>query len=48
MCGIAGFSSFHVNYKEESARWFSILQKMNTRHFRLGHGDFGRYSFSAR
>lgn len=29
MCGIAGFSSFHVNFREESSRWFSVLQKMN-------------------
>ncbi len=43
MCGIAGFSSFHVNYKEESARWFSILQKMNTRQHHRGPDENGVY-----
>ncbi len=43
MCGIAGFSSFHVNYKEESARWFSILQKMNTCQNHRGPDENGVY-----
>ncbi|MCD8038473.1 MAG: asparagine synthase (glutamine-hydrolyzing) [Lachnospiraceae bacterium] len=29
MCGIAGFCSFNVNFREEPARWYGVLQKMN-------------------
>lgn len=29
MCGIAGFSSFAMNYKEEAGKWYSVLQQMN-------------------
>jgi len=29
MCGIAGFSNFHLNYKEDAGKWYSILQRMN-------------------
>lgn len=29
MCGIAGFSNFNQNYKEEPGKWYSILQQMN-------------------
>ncbi|MDE7206259.1 MAG: asparagine synthetase B, partial [Lachnospiraceae bacterium] len=29
MCGIAGFCSFNVNFREESSRWYGVLQKMN-------------------
>lgn len=29
MCGIAGFSNFHFNYKEDAGKWYSILQQMN-------------------
>ncbi len=29
MCGIAGFSNFSVNYKEEAGKWHSVLQQMN-------------------
>ena len=43
MCGIAGFSSFHTNYKEESARWFSILQTMNTCQHHRGPDENGLY-----
>ncbi len=43
MCGIAGFTSFHVNYREESARWFFVLQKMNTRQHHRGPDENGVY-----
>ena len=43
MCGIAGFSSFHFNYKEESARWFSTLQTMNTCQHHRGPDENGLY-----
>jgi len=29
MCGIAGFCSFNVNFREEASRWYGVLQKMN-------------------
>lgn len=29
MCGIAGFSNFTMNYKEDAGKWYAILQKMN-------------------
>ena len=29
MCGIAGFSNFTINYKEDAGRWHTILQQMN-------------------
>ncbi len=29
MCGIAGFSNFNMNYKEDAGKWYSILQQMN-------------------
>lgn len=29
MCGIAGFCSFKLNYREEAYKWYDILQKMN-------------------
>ncbi|MCM1567932.1 MAG: asparagine synthase (glutamine-hydrolyzing) [Roseburia sp.] len=29
MCGIAGFSNFSGNYREESGKWYGILQEMN-------------------
>ena len=29
MCGIAGFCSFNINFREESSRWYGVLQKMN-------------------
>ena len=31
MCGIAGFSNFTMNYKEDAGKWYAILQKMNRR-----------------
>lgn len=29
MCGIAGFSNFTMNYKEDVGKWYSVLQQMN-------------------
>ncbi len=29
MCGIAGFSNFSINYRENAAKWYAVLQKMN-------------------
>ena len=29
MCGIAGFSNFYGNYREDAGKWYSVLQKMN-------------------
>lgn len=29
MCGIAGFSNFYRNYREDSGKWYSVLQQMN-------------------
>lgn len=29
MCGIAGFSNFSMNYKENAGKWYGILQEMN-------------------
>lgn len=29
MCGIAGFSCFNRNYKEDPGKWYGVLQKMN-------------------
>lgn len=29
MCGIAGFSNFKINYREEPGKWYPLLQKMN-------------------
>ena len=29
MCGIAGFSNFHLNFREEPGKWYPILQNMN-------------------
>jgi len=29
MCGIAGFSNFNRNYKEDAGKWYAVLQKMN-------------------
>lgn len=29
MCGIAGFSTFHQNYKEDAGKWYFYLQQMN-------------------
>lgn len=29
MCGIAGFSNFTMNYKEDAGKWYSVLQEMN-------------------
>lgn len=29
MCGIAGFSNFTMNYKEDAGKWYDILQNMN-------------------
>ena len=28
MCGIAGFCSFKLNFREEAYKWYDILQKM--------------------
>lgn len=41
MCGIAGFGSFAINFHEESARWFSVLQKMNRRQNHRGPDENG-------
>lgn len=41
MCGIAGFSNFNLNYKEEPARWYAILQKMNRVQKHRGPDDDG-------
>ncbi len=29
MCGIAGFSTFSMNYREDAGTWYGLLQKMN-------------------
>ena len=29
MCGIAGFTNFNKNYKDEPSRWYKILKNMN-------------------
>jgi len=29
MCGIAGFSNFSINYKEDAGKWYGVLQGMN-------------------
>ncbi len=29
MCGIAGFSNFSMNYRENAGKWYAALQKMN-------------------
>lgn len=41
MCGIAGFSSFYVNYNEEAARWYAVLQKMNVCQHHRGPDENG-------
>ncbi len=43
MCGIAGFSNFYVNYKEESGKWYSILQQMNRLQRHRGPDEDGIY-----
>lgn len=29
MCGIAGFSNFSMNYRENAGKWYAVLQQMN-------------------
>ncbi len=29
MCGIAGFSNFSMNYRENAGKWYAVLQEMN-------------------
>ena len=29
MCGIAGFSNYNMNYREDPGPWYGILQSMN-------------------
>lgn len=36
MCGIAGFSNFNQNYREDASQWYGLLQKMN--HFQKHRG----------
>lgn len=43
MCGIAGFCSFRTNYREEAARWYGILQKMNACQAHRGPDGDGVY-----
>lgn len=43
MCGIAGFCNFHMNFREESARWFSVLKKMNQSQNHRGPDENGVY-----
>lgn len=41
MCGIAGFSNFNMNYKEEPGKWYAILQQMNKTQKHRGPDDDG-------
>lgn len=43
MCGIAGFSCFHRNHKEDAGKWYSVLQKMNQSQKHRGPDDDGVY-----
>ncbi|NDO50761.1 asparagine synthase (glutamine-hydrolyzing) [Lachnospiraceae bacterium MD335] len=43
MCGIAGFCSFNVNFREESARWYGVLQKMNRKQKHRGPDNDGLF-----
>lgn len=43
MCGIAGFSSFLMNYKEDAGRWYAILQQMNQRQKHRGPDEENVY-----
>lgn len=41
MCGIAGFSNFKINYKEDSSRWYQLLERMNQRQKHRGPDEDG-------
>lgn len=43
MCGIAGFSNFNRNYREESGKWYAVLQEMNRTQKHRGPDDDGVY-----
>ncbi len=43
MCGIAGFSNFSINYKEEPEKWARILEQMNQAQKHRGPDDEGMY-----
>ncbi len=43
MCGIAGFSTFSMNYKENTHKWYPILQKMNQEQKHRGPDDENIY-----
>ena len=43
MCGIAGFSNFTMNYKEDAGKWYSILQQMNLLQRHRGPDDENIY-----
>ena len=43
MCGIAGFSNFTMNYKENAGKWSGILQQMNQIQHHRGPDDDGIY-----
>lgn len=43
MCGIAGFGNFTVNYKEESGKWYAVLQHMNGFQRHRGPDEEGVY-----
>ena len=43
MCGIAGFSTFSMNYKANAGRWYPILQKMNHSQRHRGPDDENVY-----
>lgn len=41
MCGIAGFSNFRMNYKEEAGKWYAVLQQMNRKQRHRGPDEEG-------
>lgn len=43
MCGIAGFSNYSMNYRENPGKWYGILQDMNQIQHHRGPDDEGVY-----